>query len=315
MSTTQTQISVNKQESVFEEKFRPQTVQDIILPQKMKNNINKWIKEDNIPNMLLVSKQPGLGKTSLAHVLINELDTDALFINISLNGNIDTLRGKIQGFVTTSGFSDKHKIVVLDEFDGASEKLQKAMRGFTEEFSKSARFILTANYKEKIIEPLQNRLQIFDFDLIFKEQKEELIKQTAQRVINILKYQNIEYQNTDVIKLVKGYYPSTRSIVKSIQENSVDNKLEIVEIKSEKSTDDIINSIKKKDYETFRVQIQDLSTPDILFHEIYKRIEDFDIQKRPQITIIISKYSYQNAFARDQLVNIAAMGAEIIGIL
>jgi replication factor C small subunit len=311
-------MQVNKQETIFTERFRPKTVDDIILPETLKSKIRGWIKDEEIPNLLLVSRMPGLGKTSLAHVLISELETDALFINISLNGNIDTLRNKIQGFVSTSGFSDKPKICVLDEFDGASLQLQKALRGFTEEFSKTARFILTANYKDKIIEPLQNRLQIIDFDDIFQntENKPELVKQTAKRIIDILDYQGIEYKKEDVLKLIKGYYPSTRSMVLAIQENTTpDNKLEIQDIQQQDTIQDIIQSIKKKDFNTFREQVQNLSNADVLFSEIYKNIDDFDIKVRPQITVIVAKYSYQDAFARDKLVNAVAMGVEIMGVL
>jgi len=186
---------INSGETIFVEKYRPKTLNDIILPKDLKESIREWIDNDDIPNILLVSKVPGLGKSTLAHVLINETGADSLFINISLNGNIDTLRGKIQGFVSTTGFENKHKIIVLDEFDGASQQLQKALRGFTEEFSKSARFILTANYKEKIIEPLLNRLQIFDFDKIFasKENRKELLQQTFNRLRDILDNEEIEY--------------------------------------------------------------------------------------------------------------------------
>lgn len=310
-------MNIVQGETIFTEKFRPKTLNDIILPEKMKSKIQTWITNEDIPNMLLVSKQPGVGKTTLAHVLINETQADALFINISLDGNIDTLRTKIQGFVTTSGFSDIPKIVVLDEFDGASQLLQKALRGFTEEFSKSARFILTANYKEKIIEPLCNRLQIIDFDVMFKENKPELIRSTAKRIIQVLKYENISFAKDDLLLLVKSYYPSTRSMLITIQEHIENSTLVLSEgdIDKSKDTSKIIAYIKSKDFEKFRKAVQELSTPDILFYELYNSIEDFDITKRPQITILIARYSYQNAFARDAIVNIIALGAEIMQIL
>ncbi len=314
-------MNIVQGESIFTEKFRPQTVEDLVFPDLYKNKIKKWIKDDEIPNLLLVSKQPGLGKTSLAHVLIHETNADALFINISLDGNIDTLRGKIQGFVSTVGFEDKHKIVVLDEFDGASEKLQKALRGFTEEFSKSARFILTANYREKIIEPLQNRLQILDFDKIFKDNKKELIVQIAKRIQSVLTYEKINFDKDTLLALVKGYYPSTRSMLITMQENIQDNtdgkKLVITEDKINQSSDlnNIVKSIKEKNYNEFVNGVKNLPTPDLIYTEIYNRIDDFEITKRPQITILIARYSYQHAFARDQLINVLALGAEIMQIL
>ena len=310
-------MTVNNKEFLFPEKYRPKTIQDIILPETLKQNIKKWIQDGEIPNLLLVSKTPGLGKSSLAHVLINEIQADAIFINISLDRNIDTLRTRIQGFVSTVGFENKPKIVVLDEFDGASNILQSALRGFIEEFSKSARFILTANYKEKIIEPLQNRLQIIDFDELFKTHKKELLKQTAQRVQEILKYEGINYKKEDLLLLLKTYFPSNRKILISIQEHTQNDTLHFSENEIKQATEiqDAIQAIKNKDYETYRKIIQELPNPEILFTEIYKKIDDFDITKRPQITIIVSKYSYQSSFARDSLVNIAAMGAEIMNTL
>ncbi len=310
-------MNVVQGETIFPEKYRPKKIEDIVLPKEYKEKILQWIQNREIPNMLLISKQPGLGKTSLAHVLINEIKADALFINISLDGNIDTLRTKIQGFVSTVGFEDIPKIVVLDEFDGASEKLQKALRGFTEEFSKSARFILTANYKEKIIEPLQNRLQLFDFDEIFKTNKSELIKEIAKRVVQILKNENIKYTKEDILLLVKSYYPSTRAMLITIQENIRNNELVLDESKIHISEDidNIIHSIRAKDYEKFRLQVSNLPNPDILFSELNTRIDEFEIQQRPQITILNAKYGYQNAFARDQLVNVLALGAEIMKVL
>ena len=158
-------MTPNYEETLLTERYRPQTIDDLVITEDMRKKIKEWIKEEEIPNLLLVSKQPGIGKTSLSNVLVHEIKTDAKFINMSLEKGIDVIRQTLDGFVTTVGFSDKPKIVVLDEVDGVqSDKFQKSLRGFLENYSKTARFILTANYREKIIEPLQNRFFFYIWD-------------------------------------------------------------------------------------------------------------------------------------------------------
>jgi len=152
--TVEDNLSINTREKVFVEKFRPKNINDIVLPETFKASLREWKADGQIPNLLLISKGPGLGKTSLAHVIAAELDSEIMFINASLESNIDLLRDKIKGFVSTVAFDGRPKIVVLDEADGLNERTtQPALRAFIEEFSKSARFILTANHKNKIIKP------------------------------------------------------------------------------------------------------------------------------------------------------------------
>jgi len=308
-------LSINKNESIFVEKYRPKTIQDIILPSDMKTQLKEWIENDSIPNLLLISRQAGLGKSSLAHVIISETNSNAMFINISLERNLDVLRDKIAGFVSTSSFNNNKKIVVLDEFDGSSNILQNALRGFVEEFSSNAMFILTANYEEKIIEPIKNRFSIINFDEIFKNNKQELIKQTAKRLLDIIKYENIKADKEDVLYLVKKYYPSNRKILIELQKNITTNQLNIKKENNKTKTDKLIDFILKKDFDTSMNIVNNIPDPSVIFSIIYENIEKFPKTKIPQIIIIVAKYSAWDSQVRDRFVNSVACIAEIISVL
>lgn len=310
-------ITINERETIFIERFRPKTINDIILPKNIKDDIRKWKEEGQIPNLLLVSKKAGLGKTSLAHTIINELQAEAKFINASLESNIDTLRSKIKGFVSTESFNGKPKIVVLDEADFLNpNSTQPALRAFIEEFSQSARFILTANYIDKIIEPLQDRLMDYNFDDIFNDHK-ELVKDIYVRCSAILKEQNIEFKKEDLVYLIKHFYPSTRSIVKKLEQFSYSGKLVINKDRLDSDTiiDTVIDTIKTSDFDRMRKTIINISDPAMLFTEFYDRLDEFPIEKRPPILMCIAKYQSWDGVVRDRVVNTASMCTELMGII
>ena len=314
-------LSINEKEYIFIEKFRPKTIDDIVLTENIKQKIKSWIKDGQIPNLILTSKSAGLGKTSLAHVLINELDAEALFINASLESNIDLVRTKIKGFASTASYDGRAKIVILDESDFLNaNSAQPALRGFIEEFSQNCRFILTCNYKEKIIEPIRNRLQEIDFDEIFNTNKSELVKSTAKRIIEILKYEKIEFSKEDLLFLIKHYYPSQRSIISKIQEFTVfgdQNKLVInkSDIDTDKINTLILESIEKNNFSKIKENIEKLADPSSLYTNLYNNIESFILQKRPEIIIIIAEYSLWDTQVRDRVINAVACGVKIGSII
>jgi replication factor C small subunit len=310
-------LSINKKETIWVEKYRPKNICDIILPDDMKQAITKWKDEGEVPNLLLVSKTPGLGKTSLAHVIIDELDAEVMFINASLESNIDLLRSKIQGFVSTISFDGRPKIVILDESDNLNaNSTQPALRRFIEEFSKSARFILTANYQDKIIEPLQNRLMIFNFDNIFHERK-ELIKDVFLRCESILKHEQIKYNKEDLIKLVKHFYPSSREIVMKLQQYSQSGELKIdhntLEFDSNLKT--LKDVIIKKDFEEMRKMIIQIPNSSAIYSYFYDNLDEFSSIKRPAIVMILAKYQASESLVRDTTINTAAMLTELIKVI
>lgn len=310
-------ITVNEKDYVFQERFRPKTIDDIILPEREKDMMRKWVNDSQIPHLLLSSKTPGLGKSSLAHVLINELNAEAQFINASMDSNIDTLRSRIQGFVSTVSFDNRPKIVVLDEADYLNpNSTQPALRGFIEEFSKSARFILTVNYADRLIEPLRDRLMDLDFDDMFRDNR-GLIKDVYVRAQEILKVQEIEFDPKDLKYLVKHYYPSTRSIVKKLQQFSYSGKLVIDKEKLDIDTlvSKVLELVLNGSFEEMRKQITLITDPGIIYTDFYDNLDEFPLEKRPPIVIAIAKYQAHDSLVRDRVVNAAAMCVEIMTIL
>lgn len=209
-----------KKTELFVEKFRPPTLSAVILPDHYKKLFNKIVEEKDIPNMLLYSVCPGVGKTSVAKALANDCDYDYRYINTSLYGRIDMLREEIEEFASVRSFMGKKKLIILDEFDGASDKLQSALRGAMEEFHDKCRLILTANYISKIIEPLQSRCQVINFNFSSNIISNQLKPKIVKRIKTIVKKENIECTDGVIEKLVDTYYPDMRKMLNLIQEYS-----------------------------------------------------------------------------------------------
>jgi len=309
-------MNYDKSHYIWLERYRPTALDDIVLDAATKLSVKKWVEDGEIPNILLSSNKPGTGKSSLAHVIIHSLGAEALFINASLESNIDVLRSKIQSFSTTSSFDGRPKLVVLDEADGLANKTQDALRSFLETFSKNVRFILTANNNTKLIEPLRDRLIEIDFDEMFHLHK-HLVKDIAIRTMDILKNEKVQFENEDVVFLVKHFYPSSRSIIKKLQQYSISGKLVVDRdaVDSEGNIQKIINTIISKDFVQLRKDITSLHDTSVLFSEIYNHIDMFPKPLHPPIIIAVAKYQSFDIVVRDKLVNCAAMGAEVMQIL
>ena len=311
-------LSVNEKEYIFIEKYRPKTTEDLIVPEELKTSIREWVKDGEMPNILLSSRTPGTGKTSMAHVLINEIGADALFINASLEKNIDLLRDKIQGFVSTSSFDGNAKIVVLDEADFLNpNSTQPALRGFIEQFSKNARFILTCNYPNKLIEPLRDRLMLIDFDEMMQKNKVELIKATFLRNKSVLEHEGIEFNKEDLIWIVKHFYPSNRLILNKIQQMTQNKILGIDKnaIDTDTLNVDLVKSILDINFEQFTKLTKQMPDPSTIFLTLFENIEDFPQAARPSIIITIAKYQSYDSQVRDRLVNTVATGVEVMQLL
>lgn len=311
-------LSINEKEYLYVEKYRPKTIDDIVIDEKTREDIRSWIKDGEIPNLLLSGRTPGTGKTSLCHVIINEIGADALFVNASLESNIDTLRSKIQGFVSTASFDGNPKIVILDEADFLNaNSTQPALRGFIEQFSKNARFILTCNYKNKLIEPLRNRLIDINFDDMTTQHKSELIKQTALRAIKILQNENIKYNKDDLVWVIKHYYPSSRRIVNALQERSASGELVIDKnaIDQDGLALEIINNISNQDFKSMRQNIAKLPDSSTIFNTLYDAVDDFPEGLQPRIIVTIAKYQAYDSQVRDRLINAVACAVEVMDIL
>ncbi len=315
--TTSDNLSINNKEYLFIEKYRPKNIQDLVLPEALKTKVKEWIKDEQIPNLLLNSRGPGLGKTSLCHVLIEETGADALFLNASLYPNIDILRSKIQGFVSTCSFNGNPKIVVLDESDFLNQNsTQPALRGFIESFSKNARFILTCNHVDKIIPPLRDRLIEINFDDMYNKSKVELITNIFHRTVAILENEEISYTGADIKYIIKHFYPSSRKILNKIQEFTVNKKLVVNkdDVDSDSLNLQIIDNIKNPNFDKIRANCAKLSDPSLMFSALYEHIDEFPEEFRPEIIICIAKYQVFDSQVRDRVIIIVACCTEIMKI-
>lgn len=318
MSEIKKNLSCNKDEYIFIERYRPKNIEDLVVPEDLKKQMREWVQDEQIPNLLLSGRTPGTGKTSLCHTIIEETGADALFLNASLYPNIDILRNKIQGFVSTASFDGNPKIVVLDEADFLNaNSTQPALRGFIESFSKNARFILTCNFKQKIIEPLRNRLIEVDFDDITNKHKPELIKAAFLRAKAVLDNEEIQYTADDLKWIVKHFYPSSRLILNKIQEFTTNKELVINkdEIDSDSLNIQILKDIMSKDFESLRRHCAKLPDPSSLFLTLFESIDDFPQTLRPGIIITIAKYQSFDSQVRDRLINTVACCTEILEML
>ena len=291
------------------EKYRPKTVEDTILDPKLKTTFQKIVETGEIPNMLFTGTA-GLGKTTVAKAICNELGLDYIVVNGSEEGNIDTLRGKIKQFASSVSLSGGYKVVILDEADYLNpQSTQPALRGFIEEFSKNCRFILTCNFKNRIIEPLHSRCGVYEFNTS-KKQMAELCYQFMHRLQNILETEKVEYNNDVLAGLIMKYAPDWRRILNEAQRGSIGGTINSsVLITDNSQYPDLYKHVKEKDFKKMRqwvVNNMDVE-PASVFRGIYDSMEEYvDPASIPQLVLILADYQHKNAFVADHELNLVA---------
>lgn len=304
-------MTINNKHAIWIEKYRPQKIDDLILPQTYLDKFKNYLKSPS--NILLCSINPGTGKTSTVNAIINEGEFEGLFINASLENGIDVLRGKIVQFASTESFDGKPKIVVLDECDNLTEAAQKSIRGIIEETAVNCRFILTCNYINNIIPAVQNRFEIYNFDDIHTKNRKELITKAFNLLIEILHNEKVTFKQEDLIEVIKNYYPSIRGMIACLQKSNFNNELEL-DIQNDDNFLELIDYIKKKDFQNVMKIIYGLTNADKFYEYAFKKLE-VPNQNKPQLIIALAKYQYQSAFARDKNLNLAACIMEIAGLI
>jgi len=307
-------MNINKNETIWMEKYRPTVTDDLVLPENMKKKFKGYASKEDIPNMLLASAHPGTGKTSTAIALIKEINGEALFINASMENGIDLLRSKITKFAGSESFDGKLKIIVLDEIDGISSNAQDALRGVIEVFSNNCRFILTCNYPEKLIDPIKDRMEVYDFNTL---DKKEMIKPIFERLKAILENENVTYDPKDLVPVINTYYPSIRSMIGILQKFSNEGVFKVLqnELDNQNEYLELIDVIKTKNFNEMVNKVNDLASPSNMFSFMYKNISLFPENKLPQVTIAIAKYQFQDSNVRDKSLNLAACMTEIMSII
>jgi len=304
-------------EFLWVERYRPNTIEECILPQSLKDTFSEVVKHGELHNMLL-SGTAGLGKTTVARALCNELNLEYLLINSSEENGIDVLRSKIKQFASTVSLQGgKYKVVILDEADYLNaQSTQPALRGFIEEFSANCRFILTCNFKNRIIEPLHSRCSVIEFNTN-KKQLAGLAGQFMKRLQFILDKEGIKYSNKVIADLIMRYAPDWRRVLNECQRYSASGEItpDILVDMSDQNVAQLISHLKTKDFKSMRSWVTNNSDVDsaVIFRKIYESLYDYaEGQSIPGIILILADYQYKAAFCADREINIVACLTEIM---
>jgi DNA polymerase III delta prime subunit len=298
------------------EKYRPRKVADTILPQQLKDTFQKVVDEGTIPNMLF-SGSAGLGKTTIARAICNELDVDYIVINGSEEGNIDTLRGKIKQFASTVSLSGGYKVVILDEADYLNpQSTQPALRGFIEEFSNNCRFILTCNFKNRIIEPLHSRCGVYEFNTT-KKDLAGLAAQFMKRMKSILEEESVSYEEMAVADLIMKFAPDWRRVINECQRYSLTGFIDsgVTKNLTDDNYDSLFKLLKEKDFKKMRTWVANNIDTDAaaIFRAVYDRaVAKVKPESLPQLILILADYQYKNAFVADHELNVVACMTEVM---
>ena len=298
------------------EKYRPKDIESCILPKNLKDSLNDFVNQKQLGNLIL-SGPPGVGKTSAAKAMLDEIGATNMVINGSEESGIDVLRTKIKNFASTVSLEGGRKYIILDEADYLNaQSTQPALRGFMEEFHKNCGFILTCNYKNRLIPPLHSRCSVIDFS-IPKSEKQKLASEFFKRVIEILAEENITYNKKVVAELINKYFPDWRRVLNELQRYSVSGTIDaglLVNI-AEINIRELMESMKRKEFTNVRKWVVDNldNDPSRMFRRIYDNLYDYvDGSSIPHIVIILGEYQYKAAFVADQEINLMACLTEIM---
>ena len=300
--------------SLWVEKYRPTTLDTYIGNEHLKSKVKVYLESGDLPHLLLFGKA-GTGKTTLAKLLVKNINCDYLYINASDERKLEMVRDKVKNFASTIGFSDL-KVIILDEADYITPASQAALRNLMETFSKHCRFILTCNYVERIIDPIQSRCQ--SFQIIPPDRK-----QVAVHMSNILQSENVTSDNKDIVTLVNGGYPDIRRVINSAQRQVVENKLVIDEAMITQNDyklsllEILKTQDKKNSFKNIRQLIADSKVTDFsdLFRLLFDTIDDWGKGHIAECILLLSQYQQSDAVVVDKEINIMAMFTEIIGVI
>ena len=298
------------------EKYRPKTVDDCILPSELKKSFSEFVKDKHIPNLIL-SGSAGTGKTTIAKAMVEEIGSTWMLINGSEESGIDVLRTKIKNFASTVSLEGGRKYIILDEADYLNpQSTQPALRGFMEQFHKNCGFILTCNYKNRLIEPLQSRCSNIDFT-IRNGERVKLAESFFKRVQDILGQEQIKFEPKAIAELINKYFPDWRRCLNELQRYSTSGQIDagiLVNLSSE-NIKELVSFMKAKEFTNVRKWIVNNldNDPSRIFRTIYNSLYDnLDHSTIPHAVVIIADYQYKSAFVADQEINMLACMTELM---
>jgi DNA polymerase III delta prime subunit len=300
---------------LWTEKYRPKTIEDCILPERLKKPFQEYVNSNNIPNLLLAGGA-GVGKTTVAKAMCEEIGCDYIVINGSDESGIDVFRTKIKNFASSMSLAGGRKVIIIDEADYLNpNSTQPALRNAIEEFAGNCSFIFTCNFKNRIIDPLHSRCAVVEFTLKNNE-KSTMAAQFFKRIQSVLQSENVEYDDKVIAELVKKHFPDFRRVINELQRFSKFGKIDsgILSQISDVGVNDIIKYIKDKDFAAIRkwVASNDIDAP-TLFRKLYDNLYDvLKPQSVPQVVLILADYQYKQAFVADQEINIVACLTELM---
>ena len=298
------------------EKYRPTSIDACILPNSLKDSFSEFVKNKHIPNLIL-SGGPGIGKTTVAKAMVEEIGATWMMVNGSEESGIDILRTKIKNFASTVSLEGGRKYIILDEADYLNpQSTQPALRGFMEEFHKNCGFILTCNYKNRLIEPLHSRCSVVDF-IIAKGDKPKLASDFFNRVKMILSDENVKFDRKVVAELLNKYFPDWRRVLNELQRYSASGQIDagILVNLSEVNINELMEALKRQEFTNVRKWIVNNldNDPVRIYRRIYDSLYDnIDKSTIPHAVIILAEYSYKSAFVADQEINLLACFTEIM---
>lgn len=305
-----------REEFLWVEKYRPRKVSEAILPPDLKATFQKFVDDENIPNLLLTGRA-GVGKTTVARAMLDEIGADYIVINGSMNGNIDTLRNDILNFASTVSFSGGRKYVILDEADYLNaNSTQPALRNFMEQYSKNCGFILTCNFKNKLIEPLASRCSTIEFT-VTKQDRPKLAAAFYRRVMDILTHEKVEAEPKAVANLIEHHFPDWRRVLNELQRYAATGKIDtgILTNFGDESFKSLMDNLKNRAFTNMRKWVAENSDIDsaVFFRKLFDASAEYlDTASVPQMILIIGEYQYKAAFVADQEINMTACLTEIM---
>ena len=306
-----------REDFLWVEKYRPKTIKDTVLSPELKTLFQTFVDNNNVPNLLLTGSQ-GIGKTTVAKAMLEELGADYIVINGSDEGRlIDTLRTKIKNFASSVSLAGGRKYVILDEADYCNaETVQPALRNFMEEFSKNCGFIMTCNFVNKIIQPLHSRCSVVEFKIANKD-KPAMAKELYARILDILKTENISFDEKVIQQVLGKHFPDNRRILNELQRYSATGHIDsgILANLSETSIKELMQLLKDKEFTSVRKWVGKNIDGDVapMFRKIYDTVTQYvKPSSVPQVVVTLADYQYKSAFVADQEVNFMAFLTELM---
>lgn len=306
---------MKKDSYLWVEKYKPTNLQECVLPNRIKNTLQEFLDSKEIKNYIAVGS-PGCGKTSSAKAILNELDVDYLFINASTEGNVDTIRHKVTKFASTKSMFGGYKVIILDESDYLSHNAQAALRGTIEEFYENCRFILTANYENKIIDALKSRCPVIDFNFNESEKK-EMMRQFLPRVVTILTENDITFDKKEMIDFCVSRFPDFRKVLTLLQRNSVSGELKIEYIgsDSDERVEELVNHLRNRDFDKMRewVTVNLDNEGHIVRRALYDKMMPQVLPDTiPALILILNDFDSREVQVKDLEIHMVAMCLQIM---